>query len=113
MVPIAWYQDGFVAISLIPGKFELGLIVWSVITVGSMLLLVRLITTAGAVFGSQAAYVMTFAGIFWSMLLLGETLTSGTWLALGIVCIGLLLVEPKHEAEAEVPKELLEVLNKK
>ena len=107
MIPIAWYQDGFVGLSLPPGRFELGLLFWGILTVVGMLLLVLLISTAGAVFGSQAAYVMTLAGIFWSILLLGESLTTATWLALGVICIGLLLVEPKHEAEEEVPEDVL------
>ena len=107
MIPIAWHQEGFVSVSFPPGKFELGILVWGTLTVVGMLLLVLLITTAGAVFGSQAAYVMTLAGIFWSILLLGESLTTATWLALGVICIGLLLVEPKQEAEEEVPEDVL------
>lgn len=64
---------------------------------------VALISVAGAVFGSQNAYVATVAGIFWSILLLSETLTLTTLVALALVLIGLFLVGPKREAEdAEV-----------
>lgn len=111
MVPIAWQQDGFVALSYPPGKFELGILLWGTLTVIGMLSLVKLISTAGAVFGSQAAYVMTLAGIFWSVLLLDESLATTTWVALGVIFLGLLLVEPKHEAEEEVPEEILQSIS--
>ena len=57
-----------------------------------------LVLVAGAVFASQAAYVTTLAGIFFSMLLLGEQMTSGAWIALAFIFAGLLVVGPKREA---------------
>jgi PAS domain S-box-containing protein len=57
-----------------------------------------LVLVAGAVFASQTAYVTTLAGIFWSMLLLGEQMTSSAWIALGFIFVGLLVVGPKREA---------------
>lgn len=60
---------------------------------------ILLIAVAGAVFGSQNAYVSTIAGIGWSILLLGEQLTLVTVAALILVLAGLLLVGPKREAE--------------
>lgn len=59
---------------------------------------VLLVLVAGAVFASQAAYVTTLAGIFWSMLLLGEHMTNGAWIALGFIFVGLMVVGPKSEA---------------
>ncbi|PWK59243.1 response regulator [Roseicyclus mahoneyensis] len=60
---------------------------------------VYLIAVAGAVFGSQAAYVSTAAGIGWSILLLGEALSLVTLTALALIFIGLAMVGPKREAE--------------
>ena len=62
------------------------------------ILYVLLVLLAGAVFASQTAYVTTLAGIFWSMLLLGEHMTSGAWIALAFIFAGLLVVGPKREA---------------
>lgn len=59
---------------------------------------VLLVLVAGAVFASQAAYVTTLAGIFWSMLLLGESMTSGASIALAFIFAGLVVVGPKSEA---------------
>lgn len=65
---------------------------------------VYLVATAGAVFGSQAAYATTLAGIGWSMLLLGEPLSILSLGAILLVFLGLMLVGPKREAEdVEVP----------
>jgi drug/metabolite transporter (DMT)-like permease len=64
---------------------------------------VHLIRTAGAVFSSQSSFVITFAGIAWSIILLGERLPSVAWFALVLLVIGLLLVGPKDEAEANDP----------
>ena len=57
-----------------------------------------LVLVAGAVFASQTAYVTTLAGIFFSMLLLGEQMTSSAWIALAFIFAGLLVVGPKREA---------------
>lgn len=66
-------------------------------------LYIRLIAMAGAVFGSQSAYAITVAGIGWSVILLGESLSLWTGFALATIVSGLLLVGPKREAgNAEV-----------
>ena len=62
------------------------------------ILYVLLVMMAGAVFASQSAYITTLAGIFWSMLLLGEKMTSGASIALALIFAGLLVVGPKREA---------------
>lgn len=59
---------------------------------------VLLVIVAGAVFASQAAYVTTLAGIFWSILLLDEKMTGGATVALALIFTGLLVVGPKSEA---------------
>ena len=64
----------------------------------------RMVSGAGAVFGSQVGYVITLAGIAWAMLLLGERPAPGLWTALGIMFVGLLLVEPRRE-----PDDVLDV----
>jgi len=59
---------------------------------------VLLISLTGAVFASQSAYAITIAGIAWSILLLGETLTVWSFLALALIIFGLMLVGAKNEA---------------
>lgn len=90
--PFSLSQEGM-AVLLIEGLRQAAVYVFYVL----------LIAVAGAVFGSQSAYVTTVAGIGWSILLLGEALTMVTLGALALVILGLVLVGPKREAEdAEV-----------
>ena len=56
---------------------------------------VGLAARAGAVFASQTSYVVTFAGLGWAMLLLGERFPPAVWLALAVMLAGLFLVTPR------------------
>jgi drug/metabolite transporter (DMT)-like permease len=56
---------------------------------------VWLAARAGAVFASQTSYVVTVSGVFWAMLILGERLTSGIWIAAALMIGGLFLVRPR------------------
>ena len=76
-------------------------------TAGGTALLILLVTTTGAVFASQNAYSITFFGIGWSVLLLGEQISGWAWAALIVMIGGLVLVGPKNEAEQAIPPELL------
>lgn len=97
-LPIAMAQGQFFMIS--PG---LGAGFWlillnALVDTANYIFYLLLIAVAGAVFASQTAYVTTLAGIFWSIALLGEQMTSATWFALALIFLGLLIVGPKREA---------------
>ena len=110
MVPIAWVQDDLIPLNAIPGKAAVGLIVWGILSLVSMLVFVQLTLSAGAIFASQTAYVQTIAGIAFSFFFLQEVLSPGVLGALVIIIIGMLLVEPKREPEEELSAEDLEML---
>ncbi len=57
---------------------------------------------AGAVFASQCSYIVTGAGIFWAMVLLGERFPPSLWLALVLLLSGVALVSPRERAGREV-----------
>ncbi|MFN3209101.1 MAG: DMT family transporter [Roseovarius sp.] len=50
---------------------------------------------AGSVFSAQTAYMVTAAGVLWSMALLGESYSIWVWLALGVMMLGMFLVQPR------------------
>lgn len=52
--------------------------------------------SAGPVFASQTAYVITLAGMFWGILLLGERHSLYVWGALVLMLTGLALVRPRE-----------------
>jgi drug/metabolite transporter (DMT)-like permease len=55
---------------------------------------------AGPVFASQCAYLVTAAGVFWAMLILGERFSPMIWLALVIMLAGVALVQPRVRGKA-------------
>ena len=97
--PAAVASDALLPLSPSPGRLELAVLVLAAATAGAVLLAVQLVDTAGAVFASQTAYAMTFGGIVWGMLLLGEGLSPMAWGALVFILVGLYLVEPRTEGE--------------
>lgn len=59
---------------------------------------------AGAVFASQCSYIVTGAGIFWAMVILGERFPPSLWLSLVLLLSGVALVSPRERlARGEVP----------
>ena len=55
---------------------------------------------AGPVFTGQVSYLVTGFGVLWAMLLLGERYSLWIWAAMGLMAIGLLLVQPRLAAQA-------------
>ncbi len=56
---------------------------------------VWLIGRAGSVFAGQVSYIVTGSGVFWAMLLLGESYSLWIWAALMCMGAGLALVQPR------------------
>ncbi|MDX1575265.1 MAG: DMT family transporter [Kiloniellales bacterium] len=61
-------------------------------------LFLHVIRTAGPVFASQTAYVITLSGVFWGMALLGERHSFYVWAALALMLLGLALVRPRESS---------------
>lgn len=94
LVPIAYATGNLVWLSIGFGQLELLIVLMAAATTISLVLCLRLVATAGAVFASQSAYTMTIAGVVWGMLLLNEQLSIIAWAAVAMILIGLYLVEP-------------------
>jgi drug/metabolite transporter (DMT)-like permease len=61
-------------------------------------ILLYVIKTAGPVFASQTAYVITLAGVAWGMILFAETHSVYIWSALMLTLVGVSLVRPRLPA---------------
>lgn len=59
-------------------------------------ILLYVIKTAGPVFASQTAHVITIAGVVWGMILFAETHSVYIWLALALTLLGIVLVSPQR-----------------
>lgn len=62
---------------------------------------------AGSVFSAQTSYMVTAAGVLWSMTLLGESYSIWVWLALGVMMLGMFLVQPRA-ARVLVPGRVID-----
>ena len=99
LFPIALATGNLLPLGPQFGRLEMLVLLMGIGSATSLVLAFYLVTTAGAVFASQSAYAMTIAGIIWGMLLLGEELSVVAWAALGLILVGLYLVEPKSADE--------------
>lgn len=59
---------------------------------------VWLAARAGSVFAAQCSYIVTGAGIFWAMALLGERFPPFIWLSVALLLCGVALVSPRGAA---------------
>ena len=61
-----------------------------------------LIGRAGSVFASQTGYLVTFCGVLWGIILLGESHSIYVWISLFLIMAGIFLVQPR-ETKKEGP----------
>jgi len=60
---------------------------------------VWLVGRAGAVFVAQVSYLVTIFGVGWAMLILDEAYSGYIWGALGLMLLGMFLVQPRDREE--------------
>lgn len=96
LLPIVIWRQEFISMATPWDSRHALLVGLSLLHVFSYTAYVWLVDRAGAVFASQTAYIVTFAGVGWSMILLGETYSIWIWAALLVMMLGLFLVRPKE-----------------
>ena len=99
LLPLAWMRNDLIHVADMPVQVRHALLGMALIAVVANYLFIRVVQIAGSVFASQCGYVIMFAGVGWAYLLLHEQLTTATVVAVGIMLVGLLLVEPKREPD--------------
>lgn len=75
---------------------DMALILASTIHAFAYTTYVWLVGRAGPVFAAQVSYLVTAFGVFWAMLLLGESYSTWIWAALALIFAGLFLVQPRR-----------------
>ena len=93
--PLALLTGSWVDLSKPWDRAEWALLVSSLCHVAAYTGYVWLVGSAGAVFASQVAYVVTLAAVFSSALILSETYSAWVWAALALMIIGLAMVQPR------------------
>ena len=61
---------------------------------------IYLIGRAGSVFSSQVGYLVTFFGVVWGIIILGESHSVFVWISLALIMMGIFLVQPKQTSES-------------
>ena len=61
---------------------------------------IYLIGRAGSVFSSQVGYLVTFFGVVWGIITLGESHSVFVWLSLAMIMLGIFLVQPKQTSQS-------------
>jgi drug/metabolite transporter (DMT)-like permease len=77
------------------GRAEVALLAGSVVHNLCYCAYVWLAARAGAVFAAQTSYIVTGTGVIWAMVILGERFSPWVWAALGVMMLGLFLVQPR------------------
>lgn len=101
MLPVAILSDQWIDPSLPWGAPDWALIASSVIHALVYTGYVWLVGRAGSVFAAQVSYLVTGFGVMWAILILGESYSGYVWAALGVMFIGLFLVQPRHGTPLE------------
>jgi len=96
-LPLALASDQFISPFFVWGAPEWSLILSSLIHVLAYTVYVWLVGRAGPVFAAQVGYMVTGFGVFWAVLLLGESYSPYIWAALALVLAGAFLVQPRRQ----------------
>ncbi len=99
LLPVSLLTSTFFLPAWPPAVGEWALLGVASVTVLDYFLFAFLVARAGPVFTSQAAYVVTLAGIGWGMLLFGERHSWWIWVALALLLTGIALVQPEQTHE--------------
>ena len=101
MLPVAIASGQWIDPLLPWGRAEAALLAGSVVHNLCYCAYIWLAARAGAVFAAQTSYIVTGTGVIWAMLILGERFSPWVWAALGVMLLGLFLVQPRdHVAKA-------------
>jgi len=96
-VPLVIGSGQFVNPVRVWGAPEWAIVASSVVNWVAYVGYVWLIKQAGPVFAAQVAYLVTGFGVIWAMLILGETYSVYIWAALGLMMVGMFLVQPRDK----------------
>ncbi|MDH3743285.1 MAG: DMT family transporter [Hyphomicrobiales bacterium] len=96
LTPVVFAADAFVPLFKTWGVVELSIVAMAVVNTTCYGIFIHLVTTAGPVFASQAAYLVTLSGIFWGIVIFQEQHSWWIWGALLVMMAGLALVKPRH-----------------
>lgn len=100
MTPLVLATGTFVPLVWPWGAVEWAIVGMATISVIAYSLFLFLIVRAGPVFASQTAYVVTFSGVFWGVMIFDEQHSNWIWASLAVMLAALALVTPRKTEKA-------------
>lgn len=94
--PLALLSGNFIPAAIMFTELGAVIAALSIVSVAANVAYLHLLDFAGAVFASQTAYATALAGIIWGVVLLDERMEIFAWGAVGLVLLGMWLVEAKQ-----------------
>ena len=98
LAPVAFALDATVPLFGTWGVVQWAATGMAVASATAYTIFLHVVRSAGPVFASQTAYVITLAGVLWGMALFGERHSLYVWTALALMLLGLVLVRPRPGA---------------
>lgn len=109
LLPIALLSDTMLPVFEPWGRMQWAATATGVLSGLCFTTLLYVIRTSGPVFASQAAYLITIAGVMWGMVLFGERHSVFIWAAFALTLIGCALVRPRASTSGGIaPSDPLE-----
>ena len=97
LLPITILTDSYFSPSLPLKTVDYAVIGLGLITVVAYTMFVLSVGLFGSVFSSQVGYIVTLTGVFWGMIIFGESPSVWIWLSLCAMIVGLALVTPRKK----------------
>lgn len=102
-LPLAVFSGHFIDLRPPWGMPEIAIFLAALIHVIVYTTYVWMVGVAGPVFAVQVSYLVTGFGVFWALLILNESYSGWIWSALGLILVGVFLVQPRPKAELAEP----------
>jgi drug/metabolite transporter (DMT)-like permease len=92
LAPLAPFAGGFIDLATPWNVLQWSGVAMAAINAVLTVIFIASIRRAGPVFTSQTAYLITFSGVIWGVLLLDERHSPWIWSAMLVMCAGVALV---------------------
>ena len=102
LFPVTIMTGSFYMPAWPPAATEAAILAASMVTLVDYFLITLLIIWAGPVFTSQAAYIVTLAGVTWGIALFNESHSLWIYLAIGFLLAGISLVRPLNDGSRSI-----------
>ncbi len=99
LFPLVLLTDTFVVPNWPLQTTELAILTVAAVTLLDYFIITLLIVWAGPVFTSQAAYIVTLAGVAWGIVIFDDVHSPWIWAAMFVLMVGLTFVRPRFAVE--------------